>query len=185
MHDVAIVGAGPGGSATAHFLAQRGLDVLLLDRSEFPRDKTCGDGLTPRALRVLDQMGILADVSEHGCAVDAYSVVAPNRHETSAPITSSHGALVVKRLVLDDIVHRRALASGAQFIGGVNASRVEPSATGVHVQADDGRTFAGRLAVIATGAAFGLLKRSAILSRPPRTMLAARAYFEDLQADLA
>src|SRR2546427_12993874 len=108
MHDVAIVGAGPGGSATAHFLAQRGVDVLLLDRAEFPRDKTCGDGLTPRALRVLDQMGILPDVAQRGCPVDGYAVVAPSRRETSAPITGPHGALVVKRLLLDDIVQRRA-----------------------------------------------------------------------------
>src|SRR5712692_9400556 len=152
------------------------MDVLLLDRAEFPRDKTCGDGLTPRALRVLDQMGILSDVTQHGCPVDAYSVVAPNGRETSAPITADHGALVVKRLVLDDIIQRRGLASGAQFTSGVNVSRVEPTATGARVLAEDGRAFEGRVAVIATGAAFGLLKRSGVLSRPPRTMLAARAY---------
>jgi geranylgeranyl reductase family protein len=185
VHDAVIIGAGPGGSATAHFLSRQGLDVLLLDRADFPRDKTCGDGLTPRALRVLDQMDILNDVTQHGCPVDAYAVVAPNRRETSAPIRSSHGALVVKRVVLDEIIQRRALASGAQFTSGVNASRVEPTATGARVHADDGRVFEGRVAVIATGAAFGLLKRSGILTRPPRTMLAARAYFEDLQADVA
>src|SRR3982075_2924401 len=118
MHDAVIVGAGPGGSATAHFLGRRGLDVLLLDRAEFPRDKTCGDGLTPRALRVLDQMGILAAVTQQGCAVDAYAVVAPNGRETSAPITAQHGALVVRRFVLDDVIQRQALASGAQFESG-------------------------------------------------------------------
>jgi geranylgeranyl reductase family protein len=185
VHDAVIVGAGPGGAATAHFLSRQGLDVLLLDRADFPRDKTCGDGLTPRALRVLDEMGILPDVSQHGCAVDGYSVVAPNRRETSAPITAQHGALVVKRLLLDDIIQRRALASGAHFTSGVNATRVEPTSTGVRVEAEDGRAFAGRVAVIATGAAFGLLKRSGVLSRPPRTMLAARAYFEDLQTEVA
>src|SRR5712691_7688645 len=87
VHDVVIVGGGPGGSATAHFLSRRGLDVLLLDRSDFPRDKTCGDGLTPRALRVLDQMGILSEVASHGCPVDDYEVVAPNGRTTSARIT--------------------------------------------------------------------------------------------------
>jgi geranylgeranyl reductase family protein len=158
---------------------------MLLDRADFPRDKTCGDGLTPRALRVLDQMGILSEVTQHGCPVDAYSVVAPNRRETSAPITAQHGALVVKRLLLDDIIQRRAVASGARFTSAVNASRLAPTATGVRVHSDDGRAFEGRVAVVATGAAFGLLKRSGILSRPPHAMLAARAYFEDLQTDVA
>src|SRR4029453_4658582 len=50
QHDVVVIGAGPGGAATAHYLAVRGVDVLLVDRAHFPRDKTCGDGLTPRAL---------------------------------------------------------------------------------------------------------------------------------------
>src|SRR4029078_11708122 len=78
MHDAVIIRAGPGGASTARFLSRRGLDVLLLDRADFPRDKTCGDGLTPRALRVLDQMGILPEVERAGCRVGAYEVVAPN-----------------------------------------------------------------------------------------------------------
>lgn len=185
MHDAVIVGAGPGGSATAHFLSRHGLDVLLLDRFDFPRDKTCGDGLTPRALRVLDQMGILDNVARVACPVAAYNVVAPNGRETSAPIPSEQGALVVKRLLLDHIIQQRALASGAHFIGGVRVSRVEATATRARVHAEDGRAFEGRVAVIATGAAFGMLKRSGIVRRPPQTMLAARAYFEDLQTEPA
>ena len=56
--DVIVVGAGPAGSATAYHLAQRGLDVLVLEKSEFPREKVCGDGLTPRAVKQLVEMGI-------------------------------------------------------------------------------------------------------------------------------
>src|SRR3954470_11748740 len=56
--DVIVVGAGPGGSTTAYHLAQYGLDVLLLEKSEFPREKVCGDGLTPRAAKQLVKMGI-------------------------------------------------------------------------------------------------------------------------------
>jgi flavin-dependent dehydrogenase len=89
MHDVVVVGAGPGGSATAHYLAQAGADVLLLDRSDFPRDKTCGDGLTPRALRVLADMGILDEVASAGCRVDGYEVIAPNGRATAAPIAKT------------------------------------------------------------------------------------------------
>ena len=56
--DVIVVGAGPAGSATAYHLAQAGLDVLLLEKTEFPREKVCGDGLTPRAVKQLVAMGI-------------------------------------------------------------------------------------------------------------------------------
>jgi len=185
MHDAVVVGAGPGGSATAHFLSRRGLDVLLLDRADFPRDKTCGDGLTPRALRVLDQMGILAEVERRGCRVGAYEVVAPNGRATSAHITAEHGALVVPRRELDELILKRAVESGAHFRGRVAVSHIEATSNGAQVYAEDGQTFTGRVVVLATGAATGVLKRSGILRHQPRAMLAARAYFEDIQADVA
>ena len=56
--DVVVVGAGPGGSATAAYLADHGLDVVLLEKSSFPRDKICGDGLTPRATKELISLGV-------------------------------------------------------------------------------------------------------------------------------
>ncbi|MBL7624987.1 geranylgeranyl reductase family protein [Frankia sp. AgB1.8] len=56
--DVIVVGAGPAGSAAAYHLANAGLDVLLLEKATFPRDKVCGDGLTPRAVAALVKMGI-------------------------------------------------------------------------------------------------------------------------------
>ena len=56
--DVVVVGAGPAGSTAAYHLAQAGIDVLLLEKAEFPREKVCGDGLTPRAVRQLLRMGI-------------------------------------------------------------------------------------------------------------------------------
>src|SRR3954452_4958361 len=56
--DVVVVGAGPGGSAAAYHLAQAGLDVLLLEKAAFPREKVCGDGLTPRGVKSLISMGI-------------------------------------------------------------------------------------------------------------------------------
>ncbi|GAB3054333.1 geranylgeranyl reductase family protein [Intrasporangium mesophilum] len=56
--DVIVVGAGPGGSATAAYLADHGRDVVLLEKSAFPRDKICGDGLTPRATKELISLGV-------------------------------------------------------------------------------------------------------------------------------
>ena len=47
------MGGGPGGSATAYHLARRGVDVLMVDKAQFPREKVCGDGLTPRAVKAM------------------------------------------------------------------------------------------------------------------------------------
>jgi 2-polyprenyl-6-methoxyphenol hydroxylase-like FAD-dependent oxidoreductase len=72
IHDVIIVGAGPGGSSAAAFLARRGVSTLVLDRAMFPRDKVCGDGLTPQAIYWLDQLGCVEEVlaETKGCLKD-------------------------------------------------------------------------------------------------------------------
>ncbi|MEW6637998.1 MAG: FAD-dependent oxidoreductase, partial [Actinomycetota bacterium] len=57
-YDLIVVGAGPGGSATAYHASRAGLAVLLLDRQEFPRDKVCGDGLMPHATQEITLMGL-------------------------------------------------------------------------------------------------------------------------------
>ena len=62
VYDVVVAGSGPGGTSVATFLARRGVSVLLLDRAGFPRDKVCGDGLTPQAIYWLDRLGCAAEV---------------------------------------------------------------------------------------------------------------------------
>src|SRR5579871_3581925 len=57
-YDVLVVGAGPSGAAAAYWLATRGRRVAVVERKHFPRDKTCGDGLTPRAVRQLHDIGL-------------------------------------------------------------------------------------------------------------------------------
>src|SRR5437870_5544483 len=61
--DVLIVGAGPSGAAAAYWLAEAGHRVLVVERKRFPRDKTCGDGLTPRAVRQLEDMGLAGQLA--------------------------------------------------------------------------------------------------------------------------
>lgn len=116
--DVIIVGAGPGGSATAHYLAQYGLDVLLLEKSVFPRDKICGDGLTPRAVAELIRMGVNTDGWIRNYALVAHGgghrVEMPWPELASMP---SYG-MARSRMDLDETLARHAVASGATLLEG-------------------------------------------------------------------
>ena len=58
VYDVVVVGAGPSGSACAYWLADAGWDVVVVEKKQFPREKTCGDGLTPRAVRQLANLKV-------------------------------------------------------------------------------------------------------------------------------
>ncbi len=188
MHDVAVVGAGPGGSATAHYLAQRGLKVLLLDKANFPRDKTCGDGLTPRAVGVLQDMGLTDELRRIGHVIKRFEVFAPNRQSTRDVITVHDGlpdySLVVPRLLLDDRVRQRAVKSGAEFVADAQVIHVQHSNGHVELTIDRNgkrQTEYARIAVIATGANTRLLLSLGILTQQPNVMVASRAYFEGVQ----
>ncbi|WP_422070725.1 geranylgeranyl reductase family protein [Streptomyces hoynatensis] len=123
--DVIVVGAGPAGSTTAFHLAQAGLDVLLLEKTSFPREKVCGDGLTPRAVKQLVAMGI--DVSEEagwlrnkGLRV----ISAGKRLELDWPELSSYPdyGLVRKRDDFDEQLARQAEKAGARLHEQCNVS---------------------------------------------------------------
>jgi geranylgeranyl reductase family protein len=123
--DVIVVGAGPGGSAAAYHLARHGLRVLLLEKTEFPREKVCGDGLTPRAVRQLVRMGI--DTSEkagwlqnRGLRVIGGGV----RLELDWPELASFPSygLVRTRLDFDDMLASRAVEAGALLRTNVNVT---------------------------------------------------------------
>src|SRR3954454_23017555 len=66
IYDVAIAGAGLGGASLALRLARRGLRVALLDPAAFPRDKLCGEYLSPESWSVLDRMGVASEVADAG-----------------------------------------------------------------------------------------------------------------------
>src|SRR5215213_10475425 len=126
--DVLVVGAGPAGSAAAAWAARAGLDVVLADRSVFPRDKACGDGLTPRAVAELRRLG-LADWLR-GRAANWGLRAAGFGQELYLPWPGgslpAHGS-AVPRTALDARVRDVALADGAVGVQQARAVDVERS----------------------------------------------------------
>ncbi len=123
--DVIVVGAGPAGSATAAYLAMGGLDVLLLEKTTFPREKVCGDGLTPRAVRELITLGIPTPEEEgwirnHGLRIigGGMRLALPWPDLASFP---PYG-LVRTRQDFDDILARHAVKHGARLHEATNVT---------------------------------------------------------------
>ena len=115
--DVIVVGAGPAGSSTAFHLAQAGVDVLLLEKSAFPRDKICGDGLTPRAVRQLVAMGVDLDAPGWMRNKGLRIVGAGHRLELPWPELASFPpyGMVRTRMDFDEILARHAEKAGARL----------------------------------------------------------------------
>jgi menaquinone-9 beta-reductase len=130
--EVIVVGGGPAGAATAHGLAREGVEVLVLDRAKFPRDKVCAEYLSPEASRVLSNMGVLDEIEKSGPAhLAGMRVRAPNGQVADGEFAAAHGfkgfrdrGLAIRRTVLDDIVLRGARTAGAGVREGVRVTDV-------------------------------------------------------------
>ena len=110
--DVAVVGAGPAGSAAAWQLARRGLDVALIDQHAFPRDKVCGDGLIPDAHAALRRMGVLDEVMAQALPVSHVRCTGPRGGQVDVPGTLA----VLPRRQLDHLLVRAAERAGARLL---------------------------------------------------------------------
>jgi len=182
-HGIAIVGAGPAGSAAAYFLARHGFDVALIDKSNFPRDKTCGDAVSPRALHILDAMGLLETLAAQSSIINHLDFYTPSSQLCRATVprmnSFPHYTLIAPRMILDDVIQKRALEAGAKFYNFDATDVIKESDRVIGLRGRD-HIVNAKLIVAATGAATGFLTRLGLLPRKPTLMVAARQYFENL-----
>ena len=203
--DVIVVGAGPSGATTAYYLAQAGLDVLLIEKARFPRDKVCGDGLTPRAVRALVAMGVDVGPGSGWLRNKGLRVIgAGMRLEMPWPELDSYPGygLVRPRAALDETLARRAQAGGARLLEGVTVTgpvlddsgkivgvtaRAEAEGGGAHDserEVDSQLTFRSRVVVAADGNSSRLSVAMGLRRRDDRPLgVAVRTYYTSPRHD--
>jgi geranylgeranyl reductase family protein len=187
--DVLIVGAGPGGSAAAYHLARHGIDVTVVEKATFPRTKVCGDGLTPRAVKAMQQMGVQTDDPsfEKVIGLRVYS-----RHATIElpwPELESFPryGLVMPREGFDHLLAQRAVKAGARLLeateavapvvedGWVRGATVRPSAD----RAAEPAMIRARFTIASDGASSRFAKPLGVVRDDSRPLgIAARRYYK-------
>ncbi|HXN08733.1 MAG TPA: NAD(P)/FAD-dependent oxidoreductase [Candidatus Acidoferrales bacterium] len=196
--DVVVVGAGPAGSAAAHTLSASGADVLMLERAHFPRDKSCGDGITAHAVDILHEMGVTFDRFGSKAVKTFGGIIGGPGGEMFAahPPPTSDGTpiecWVVPRLLLDAEVAQAAVRAGARLKEGAAVTAVTRSnGTVSGVEYNDGtgvHRAAAKVVIGADGAHSAVAQSLGIrLSSKRHLGFALRGYYEgvsDLRDDL-
>jgi geranylgeranyl reductase family protein len=195
---VIVVGAGPAGSAAAHYLAIAGYDVILVDRCKFPRDKICGDFVSPVAQNELATLGITRTlefksanrISKASVYLDGVKLV--SRFVPKVQGLPRYGR-VVPRLVLDKLLLDSAIREGAVFLENLRAVGMRVKHRCVELDAEGPlgkRTLKARLLIGADGSNSSIAR--IVRGQPPSSadrIIAIRGYYTDVegpsnQADL-
>ena len=176
--DVLVVGAGPAGCMAALGLARQGIDVVVADRSQFPREKVCGDGLLEDSLQILEVVGLGSAVKEKAHPIRSILFVAPNGTECELEVDY----YTLPRKELDALLLSEACKEGARFLGGITVS--EPMVqngrcVGTLGFDEEGRqiNIAAKLVFLATGANARILRVFGVLQNRNHSAIGVRGYF--------
>lgn len=174
---IAIVGAGPGGATAALRLArQRRHEVVLLDRDEFPRPKTCGSGLGPRCLELLKELELFDTLRPKALGIRGLRFVGPGMKEAILA-SNLEAAWIIPRLDFDASLAFTAEREGADFIQGFNAKRLLRDPAGrIHGISDGKRDIEADLVIFADGAH----SRFSVDKRKRHQIAAIMAWYENV-----
>jgi geranylgeranyl reductase family protein len=184
--DVLVVGTGPAGAAAACESHRLGLDVIAVDKARFPRDKTCGDGLTTGALRHFEALGVDVRALPSYASVRETVIVSPSGREVVLPLPDDgEYAAAVMRHELDAALVDEARRRGVRIREGVGACGVEEGDDDVTVTFDDGTAIRARWVIAADGHYSPVRRAIANGTRAERaadlgTWHAFRQYFHDV-----
>lgn len=168
--EVIVAGAGPAGASAARALAAAGIDTLLVDRAEFPRNKPCGGGISERVLRRLPWVrDPLAGIDVH--RVSRVRLEAPDGNALDLDSTDPC-VLLIRRVEFDHALVGAARAAGARMMPRFEIAQVEMREGDVVLQSRDGRRLSAPLVVAADGVHSVIAKRLGVNPRWPRNRLA-------------
>ncbi|MDX9991397.1 MAG: NAD(P)/FAD-dependent oxidoreductase [Anaerolineales bacterium] len=184
---VIIVGAGPAGSTAAYFLANAGVDVLMVDQATFPRDKSCGDSICPGAVEILDKMGLSDWAKLKGYATNiGYRLSSPNGSLADIPFPSHFSPFpnyLIPRREFDHALVQHAVSAGARLREGVRLTdfaRISPEVVQVMGKQDETPvSLTAKLVIAADGSISAFTSRLGMVPGPADA-LALRQYYSNV-----
>jgi len=187
-YDVIIVGAGPAGSTTAIALRRKGRSVLLVDRSDFPRNKSCGDGIPPGTVEILNDLGMADHIRGAGFyPINSIRLVSPGGRVWEAEFRSRRGDsafYIAPRVQFDNMLLDYALDQGAEFLRANVQDLLIDRERVVGVQAAAGAESLDLQATVvvgADGATSTVARRLGVKKREPSLRgVAVRAYVDGI-----
>lgn len=189
VYDVIVIGAGPGGSSAANFLSRAGIRTLLLDKAEFPRDKVCGDGLTPQAIYWLDRLGCAEEVlaTTKACLKQCDLYINCHRVLTGgfpAGTTYPDFAILLDRRRFDHILLQQAIRNGAEFEPRTMVRDIAVETDCVRVLAERDRKpveYCAQIAIGADGVASAVSRAIGNVLKDGVLAASLRTYYRDVR----